>query len=102
MPGFRIDITLELCHSFGNLFDKRMLFNISFSHTIALGPRCLICSHSMSSKPVALLFFRIWMPFISSSMVNGDVKECSVVWLSVVFAFDGLCVEFTLLFSQSW
>ena len=34
------------------------------------------------------------MSFISSSMVNGDVRECSVMWLSVILAFDGRCVEF--------
>ena len=28
------------------------------------------------------------MPFISSSIVNGDVRECSVMWLSVILAFD--------------
>ena len=77
-------------------------FIISFSHTIALGHRCLICSHSMSSKPTALLFFRILMPFISSSMVNSDVRECSVMWSSVMLDFDGRCVEFPLPFSKSW
>ena len=79
-----------------------MLFIIFFSHTIALGPRCLICTHSMSSKPAALLFFRILMPFIISYMVNGDVRECFVMWLSVILAFDGRCVEFPLPFSRSW
>ena len=101
MPGFRIAITLDLRHSFGNLFDTMMLFIISFSHTVALGPRCLICSHSMSSKPAGLLFLMILMPFISSSMVNGDARECSVMWLSVSLAFDGRCVEFPLPFNRS-
>ena len=101
MPGFRIAITLDFRHSFGNFFYTRMLFIISFSDTVALGPRCLICSHNMSSKPAALLFFRIFMLFISSFMVNGDVRECSVIWLSVILAFDGRCVEFTLPFSKS-
>ena len=36
------------------------------------------------------------MPFISSSMVNGDVRECSVMGLSVILALDGRCVEFPL------
>ena len=89
-------MTFDLRHSFGNFFDTRMLFIISFNHTVALGPRCLICSHSMSSKPAALLFFTILMPLISSSMVNGDVRECSVMWLSVILSFDGWCVEFPL------
>ena len=102
MPGFRLAITLDLRHSFGNLFDKRIFFNFSFSHTVALGPICLICSHSMSSKPADLLFFRILKPFISYSMVNDDVMECSVMWLSVILAFDGRCVEFPLPFSKSW
>ena len=100
MPGFRIAITLDLRHSFGH-FETWMVFIISFSHTIALGPRCLICSYSMSSKPAALLFFRILMPFISYSMVNGDVRECSVIWLSVILAFDGRSVEVPLPFSKS-
>ena len=42
------------------------------------------------------------MPFISSSMVNGDVRECYVMWLSVIFAFDARCVEFPLPISKSW
>ena len=42
------------------------------------------------------------MPFISSSMVNGDVRECDVMWLSVILALDGRCVEFPLPFSKSW
>ena len=74
LPGFRIAITLDLCHSFGNFLDTRMLFIISFIHIVALGPRCLICSH----------------------------RECSVMWLSVILAFDGRCVEFPLPFSKSW
>ena len=41
------------------------------------------------------------MPFISSSMVNGDVREGSVKWLSVILAFDGRCVAFPLPFSKS-
>ena len=81
MPGIRIAITLDLCHSFGNFFNTRMLFVISFSHTVALGHRCLICLHSISYKSASLLFFRMLMPFISYSMVNGDVRECCVVWL---------------------
>ena len=36
------------------------------------------------------------MPFISSFMVNGDVRECSVLLLSVILAFDVRCVEFPL------
>ena len=102
MPGFRIAITLDLRHSFGNFFDTRMLFIISFSHTITLGPRCLICSHSMSPKPAALLFFRILMPFISSSMMNSDVRECYVMFSSVILAFDGRYVGFPLPFSKRW
>ena len=69
---------------------------------MALGYRCLICSHRMSSKPAALLFFRILMPFISSSMVNGDVRKFSVMWLSVILVFDGLCFEIPVSFSKSW
>ena len=42
------------------------------------------------------------MPFISSSMVNGDVREYSVMWFSVILAFDGRCVDFPLPFSKSW
>ena len=42
------------------------------------------------------------MPFISYSMVNGDVRECSVMCLSIILAFDGRCVEFPLLFSKNW
>ena len=42
------------------------------------------------------------MPFLSSSIVNGDVRECSVMWLSVILAFDGRSVEFPLPFSMSW
>ena len=42
------------------------------------------------------------MPFISSSMVNGDVSKCSMMWLSVILPFDGWCVEFPLPFSKSW
>ena len=42
------------------------------------------------------------MLFISSSMVNGDVRECSVMLLSVILVFDGQCVEFPLPFSKSW
>ena len=102
MPGFRIAITLYLRYSFGNFLDTRMLFIISFSHTVAIGHRCLICSHSMSSKSEALLFFRTLMPFISSSMVNGDVRECSVMLLYVILAFNGRCVEFPLPFRKSW
>ena len=41
------------------------------------------------------------MPFISYSMVNGDVSECYVMWLSVILAFDGRCVEFALPFSKN-
>ena len=95
MSGFRISIFLDLRHCFGNFFNTRMLLIMSFSHTIAVCPRCLICSHSMPSKPAALLFFRILMPFISSSMVNGDARECYVMWLSVILAFAGTCVEFS-------
>ena len=40
------------------------------------------------------------MPFISSSIVNGDVRECSVIWLSGILVFDGRCVEFPLPFSK--
>ena len=90
-----------LC-SGNNFFDTEALFIISFSHTIALGSMCLICSHSMSSKPAALLFFRILIHFISCSMVNSDARECSVMWFSVLLAFDGRCVEFPLPFSKSW
>ena len=36
------------------------------------------------------------MSFISSSMVNGNVRECYVTWLSVILAFDDRCVEFPL------
>ena len=102
MYCFRIPITLDLCHSSGNFFDTRMFFIISFSHTIALNPICLICSHSMSSNPAALLFFGSLMPFISSSIVNGDSMACAVMLLSVLLAFDGWCVEFPLPFSKSW
>ena len=42
------------------------------------------------------------MHFISSFMVNGDVRECSVMWVSVILAFDGRCDEFPLQFSKSW
>ena len=42
------------------------------------------------------------MPFISSSMVSGDVRECSMIWVSAILAFDGRCVEFPLPFSKSW
>ena len=42
------------------------------------------------------------MPFISDFMVNSDGRECSVMWLSVILAFDGWCVEFLLPFSKSW
>ena len=100
-PGFRIAITLDLRHSFGNFIDTRMLFIISFSHASALGHRCLICSHIVLSKPVDLLFFSILMPFIRSSMVSGDVRECSVMLLSVILAFNDRCVEFPLSFSKS-
>ena len=55
----------------------------------------------MLSKPVDLLFFSILMPFIRSSMVGGDVRECSVMVLSVILAFDDRCVEFPLPFSKS-
>ena len=34
-------------------------------------------------------------------MVNGDVRECSVMLLSVTLAFDGRCVEVLLPFSKS-
>ena len=41
------------------------------------------------------------MHAISSSMVNGDVMECSVRWLSVILAFNDRCVEFPLTFSKN-
>ena len=41
------------------------------------------------------------MPFISSSMANGYVREYSEMWLSIISAFDGRCVEFPLPFSKS-
>ena len=63
-------------------------------------PSCLICSHNMTSKPSALLLFRILLPLISSSMVKGDAGECSVMWLPGILAFDGRCVGFPLPFSK--
>ena len=42
------------------------------------------------------------MPLISSSMVNGDVRECYVLWFSGILVIDDLCVEFPLPFSNSW
>ena len=41
------------------------------------------------------------MPFIRSSMANGDVRESSVMWISVILAVDGRCVEFPLSLSKS-
>ena len=54
----------------------------------------------MSSKPAALLFLMLLMLFISYSMVNGDIMEYSAMWLSVILAFDGRCVEFPLPFNK--
>ena len=31
-------------------------------------------------------------------MVNSDVRECSVMWLSIILAFDGRCLEFHMPF----
>ena len=97
-----ITITLDLRHSSGNFIDTSMLLLILFSHTSALGPSCLNCSHSMTSKPAALLLFRMLMPFISSSMVNADVRECCVMWLTEILVFDVRCVEFPLPFNKIW
>ena len=42
------------------------------------------------------------MPLISSPMVNCEVMECSVMWLSVILAFDDRCLKFPFPFSKSW
>ena len=42
------------------------------------------------------------MPIMSSFMVNGDVRECSVMLLSVILAFHFRCVESPLPLNKSW
>ena len=56
----------------------------------------------MSYKPVASFICMILRLFISSSMVNGDVKECSVMWSSRILSIDDRCIELRFSFIKSW
>ena len=54
----------DCLHTLGILFSVKHGFIIECNHLCALGPRCLSCSTSTSSMPVALLFLSVAIPFL--------------------------------------
>ena len=70
-PGLSMAMILDCLHTLGILFSVKHVFSIECNHICALGPRCLSCSTSTSSMPVALLVLSVAIPFLYSSSVNG-------------------------------
>lgn len=78
LPGFRRAMILVFLQIFGMFFVTTQLFIRSKIHFCVTGPKCLIFSVKMLSRPMALQVLRLLMLVLSSSMENGSVSP--VVW----------------------
>ena len=92
-------ITRALRRILGSWERVTQLLNSERSHFRAVGPRCLICSVRVSSRPAALPFFRQSIAAWSSSSVNCHVDSVSPRRL-VTLLWRVLCGGFP--FRSSW
>lgn len=78
LPGLRRAMILVFLQIFGMFLVSMQLFISSRIHFRVRGPKCLISSVQMLSRPIALPVLRALMLILSSSRENGSVSL--VVW----------------------